>query len=245
MSENDPHGVNVKVPEVRPLQRGAAKTARVLNEFLRGVHRVLSSHPLNERRIREGLPPANYLLLRGAGVVPRLELLETRLGLRGACVAATALVKGVCKLSGMEIIEVPGSTTGVDTDLDAEVKAVTRALDRYEFVLYSIKGFDEVSHDGKLREKVEFIERADAALGKLVTKTDYLVLTIDHTTPVAVREHAGDPVPVAIVGPGVRADEVETYDERACARGGLGHIRGKELLPILANLMGKTKKFGA
>ena len=174
-----------------------------------------------------------------------MEPLQARLGLRGTCVAAAALVKGVCKLAGMEVIDVPGSTTGVDTDLDAEVKAVLRALGKFEFVLYSIKGFDEVSHDGNFRAKLEFIERVDAALRKLVEKADYLLLAVDHTTPVSVREHTGDPVPMVIAGPGVRADGVETYDERSCARGGLGHIRGRELLPILANLMGKAKKFGA
>ena len=245
VADNDPHEVGVKIPRVRALDKKAGKTAKVLNDFLRKAHRVLNAHPLNKRRVREGLLPANYLLLRGAGVVPRLDSLQTRLGLRGACVAATALVKGVCKLAGMEVIDVPGSTTGVDTDLDAEAEAVIQALGKHEFVLYSIKGFDEVSHDGNFRTKVEFIERADATLRKLIDKADYFMLTIDHTTPVSVREHTGDPVPITIAGPGVRADGVETYDERACARGGLGHIRGRELLPILANLMGKTKKFGA
>jgi len=60
-----------------------------------------------------------------------------------------------------------------------------------------------------------------------------------------VREHTGDPVPVLIHGPGVRVDEVERFDERSCARGGLGRIRGKDLLPIIADLMGKGRKFGA
>jgi len=74
---------------------------------------------------------------------------------------------------------------------------------------------------------------------------DFVVLAIDHTTPVSVKEHTGDPVPVLIAGPGVRADGVDAYDERSAAKGGLERIRGKDLLPILTDLMGKSKKFGA
>jgi len=245
VSDSDPHRVGEKAMRVKALSKGAAKTARLLNEFSRKTHEVLETHPLNLERVRKGLPPANYLLLRGAGVVPKLEPLRARFGLDGACIAATALVRGVCRMADMEVIDVAGSTTGVDTDLHAEGKAVLRALETHDLVLYSIKGFDELGHDGDAEGKVHFIERVDAALGGLLGKADYLALLVDHTTPVSVRDHTGDPVPVAIAGPGVRVDEVRAYDERSVARGGLGRIRGKDLLPILVDLMGKGKKFGA
>lgn len=245
VSDSDPHRVGEKVARIKALARGAAKTARLLNGFSRKAHEVLKSHKLNLERVRKGLPPANYLILRGAGIVPELEPLKARLGLEGACIAPTALVRGVCRLAGMEVINVAGSTTGADTDLRAEGEAVLRALADHDLVLYSIKGFDELSHDGDAKGKVRFIERVDAALGGLLGKADYFVLLVDHTTPVSVRDHTGDPVPIAIAGPGVRADEVKTYDERSVAKGGLGRIRGKDLLPILVDLMGKGKKFGA
>jgi 2,3-bisphosphoglycerate-independent phosphoglycerate mutase len=73
----------------------------------------------------------------------------------------------------------------------------------------------------------------------------YLAVTADHTTSSITRNHEGDPVPVAITGPYVRRDDVEKYDEKACAKGGLNRIRGMDLMPILMNLIGKTKKFGA
>ncbi|MCQ8898318.1 MAG: phosphoglycerate mutase, partial [Hadesarchaea archaeon] len=143
------------------------------------------------------------------------------------------------------VAEVPTSTTGVDTDLEAEVAEVERRLEESDLVLYSIKGFDEVSHDGDARRKIEFIERFDGYLPRLREMADFLVLTADHSTPVEVREHTADPVPVVIAGPGVRTDEVRRFGERSCARGGLGRIRGTELLPILVDLMGRSRKFGA
>ncbi|MDH5686102.1 MAG: 2,3-bisphosphoglycerate-independent phosphoglycerate mutase [Hadesarchaea archaeon] len=245
VSDSDPHKTDTKVLRVKALSSKAAKTAKLLNEFSRKAYKVLKNHPLNQKRSKQGLPQANYLLLRGAGVAPHLEPLQQKYGFKSACVAAAALVKGVCRMAGMEIIEVPGATGGVNTDLNAKAKAALRALENHELVLLHVKGFDEASHDGNHNAKVKLIERTDAMLGQLIDKTDYIMLTIDHTTPVSVHDHTGDPVPIVISGPAVRADDVRNYDERSTAKGGLGRIRGKYLLPILADLMGKSKKFGA
>ena len=245
VTDSDPHEVGAKVLPVKPLTRRAARTARLLNKFLRKAHEVLQAHPLNEERRRKGLPAANYLLLRGAGVVPRLQPVSERFGIEGACVAAAALVKGVCRLAGMQVLDVPGATGGVDTNLDAKRDAALEALKSCDLVLLHVKGFDEASHDGNVHAKVQLIERVDRMLGQLMGAVDLIAIAADHTTPVTGREHTGDPVPVLIHGPGVRVDEVERFDERSCARGGLGRIRGKDLLPIIADLMGKGRKFGA
>jgi 2,3-bisphosphoglycerate-independent phosphoglycerate mutase len=42
-------------------------------------------------------------------------------------------------------------------------------------------------------------------------------------------------VPFIVNGPGVRADEVESFGELACARGILGHLRGPDMMPVLLN----------
>ena len=226
-------------------RRRAVKTARLLNDFSRRAHEILKNHPFKLERIRRGLPPANYLLLRGGGVVPHLQSFQERFNIRGACVAAAALVKGVCRMIGMKVVDVPGATGGVDTDLDAKAEAALKELETYELVLLHVKGFDEASHDGNATAKVQLIERTDKMLEQLIDAVDFVALAIDHTTSVSVREHTGDPVPVAIAGPGVRADDVRAYNEQAASKGGLGHILGKDLMPIIANLMGKIEKFGA
>jgi len=270
VTDSDPHEIGRKVLRVKPLvlrhpespelvraiatggirryierRRGATKTARIVNEFSRRSYEVLKNHPLNMDRAKNGLPPANYVLLRGAGVVPHLEPFEKKFGLSSACVAAAALVKGVCRMAGMDVVDVPGATGSVNTNLNAKREAALRALENHDFVLLHVKGFDEAGHDGNAAAKVQLIERTDAILGTLADAVDFLVLAIDHTTPVSVKDHTGDPVPVLIAGPGVRTDSVDTYDERSAAKGGLERIRGKDLLPILIDLMGKSKKFGA
>ncbi|MDI6642817.1 MAG: 2,3-bisphosphoglycerate-independent phosphoglycerate mutase [Candidatus Hodarchaeaceae archaeon] len=226
-------------------RRRAAKTARLLNDFSRKAYEILKTHPLNRERVKKGHPPANYILLRGGGIVPHLKPFHERFGIKGACVAAAALVKGVCRLAGMTVVDVPGATGGVDTDLDAKAKAALRALETHDLVLLHVKGFDEASHDGNARAKIGLIERTDAMLNQFIDMADFIAVAIDHTTPVSVRQHTSDPVPILISGPGVRADDVRTYGERSVAKGGLGWIRGKNLIPIIVDLMGKGIKFGA
>jgi len=43
----------------------------------------------------------------------------------------------------------------------------------------------------------------------------------------------------------VRVDDVTSFNERAVAKGGLNRIRGLDLMPILLDLLGKAKLFGA
>ncbi|MEM4703525.1 MAG: phosphoglycerate mutase, partial [Candidatus Bathyarchaeia archaeon] len=105
------------------------------------------------------------------------------------------------------------------------------------------------SHDGNPKQKVEIIEKIDETIGYLLNDVDlgstYIAVTADHTTSSATGNHEGDPVPVAITGPGVRRDDVSEYDERSCAKGGLHRLRGVDLMPVLMNFLGKTAKFGS
>jgi 2,3-bisphosphoglycerate-independent phosphoglycerate mutase len=149
----------------------------------------------------------------------------------------------------MKLIEVIGATGTPQTDYTAKAKAAVQALKECDLVLLHVKAADVASHDGKVKQKIEVIENVDRMVGYLLDKVDsnstYLAVTADHTTSTVTGNHEGDPVPVVIVGPYVRRDNVEKYDERSCVKGGLGRIRGLDLMPILMNYLGKTKKFGA
>ena len=269
VSDTDPHDVGKKPLPVRPLlkeeesagpsypiiaggmrkyvirRNRAMKTAKILNEFSKKAHEVLKTHPLNLEREKQGLPPANYVLLRGGGIVPKLKPFQEKFSIKGGCVAAAALVKGVCRLAEMTVVDVPGADGSVRTDLDAKAGAALKLLEDHDLVLLHVKGFDEAGHDGNARAKIELIERTDSMLGKFIDAVDIITVAVDHTTPVSLKNHSGDPVPVLIYGPGVRTDDVQTFGERAVARGGLGRIRGKDLMPIIIDLIGKSEKFGA
>jgi 2,3-bisphosphoglycerate-independent phosphoglycerate mutase len=212
-------------------------------------YKVLRSHPLNKKRARQGLPQANIILCRGAGTIPKIKTLSELYGISAACVAATSLIRGVCKVAGMKLIDVKGATGTPQTDLAAKAKSTVQALKTCDFVLLHVKATDVASHDGNIKQKVELIEKIDHMIGYLLNNIDlgstYLAVTADHTTSVLTGKHEGEPVPIAITGPYVCRDDVEEFNERSCAKGGLNRIRGMDLMPILMSLLGKTGKFGA
>ena len=251
VSDSDPEKIGEKALEMKPLDNSneSKLTAKIANKLAREFRRALKDHPINKERKKRGLPAANIILFRGAGTLPSVCPLQRIYDIKAACVAAAPLVKGVCKTVGMRSIDVKGATGTPQTNYMAKAKAVVEALKSYDFVLLHVKAADVVSHDGKAKQKVEVIEKIDAMLGHLLNRVDlgstYLAVTADHTTSTLTGNHEGDPVPIAITGPYVRRDRIEEFDERSCAMGGLGRLRGSNLMPILMNLLGKTKKFGA
>jgi 2,3-bisphosphoglycerate-independent phosphoglycerate mutase len=251
VSDSDPEKVGVKVLEIKPLDGSpeARLTAKILNELMHKFYKVLKGHPLNKKRARRELPQANIILCRGAGTIPNIKTLSELYGINAVCIAATSLIRGVCKVAGMKLIDVKGATGTPQTNFVAKAKSTVQALKTCDFVLLHVKATDVASHDGNIKQKVELIEKIDHMIGYVLDNIDpvstYLAVTADHTTSSITQNHEGDPVPLAITGPYVRRDDVEEFDEGACSRGGLNRIRGMDLMPILMNLIGKTKKFGA
>jgi 2,3-bisphosphoglycerate-independent phosphoglycerate mutase len=251
VSDSDPGEAGKRVLKIKPLAntQEAQFTAKSLTELMQKFHEVLKEHPVNKARAKRGLPPANIILYRGAGTVPKIETLHEIFDIKSACVGAVSLIKGVCKAAGMKIIKVKGATGTPETDYTAKARAVVQTLKTNDFVFLHVKATDVASHDGKPYEKVEAIEKIDGMLGYMLEKIDvdstYFAVTADHTTSTVTCMHEGDPVPLAITGPYVRRDDVREFTERACARGGLNRMRGSDLMPTLMNLIGKTGKFGS
>jgi len=172
-----------------------------------------------------------------------------RYGVRAAAVAGVALIKGICRSVGLEVIEVPGATGGLDSDFAAKARGAVTALATHDYVLLSVKAPDLCGHDGKPMEKVQVLERIDremiAHLRAHLPADSVLAVTGDHSTPCERKDHSGDPVPVLVFGEGVRTDGTAQFDEVAAMRGGLGRIRGRDLMPILMDLADRSEKYGA
>ncbi|QHN08253.1 2,3-bisphosphoglycerate-independent phosphoglycerate mutase [Methanothermobacter sp. THM-2] len=248
VSDADPKAEGKPPKKVKALDGSpeSQKTADILNRLVRESYEILRDHPVNTERIKNGEAPANIILPRGAGAVPDVEKFEDRYSLKAACIAETGLIKGIGYITGMDVIDVEGATGGTDTDLESIKNAIKDALDdEYEFLLINIDGADEAGHDGDLEGKVEFIERVDSILGDLISDDIYFILTADHSTPVSIMDHTGDPVPITINGPEVRVDDVSVFGERAAAAGGLCRIRGSDVMDMLLDLMNRKEKFGA
>jgi 2,3-bisphosphoglycerate-independent phosphoglycerate mutase len=251
VSPSDPGKENKPLMKVKPLDESseAEKTAEVLNEISQKIMEKLKNHPLNVEREEKGFYPANAVIFRGAGQLPEIPPLPERFNVKAAFIAVTALIRGVCLAAGMQPIEVKGATGTTKTDVIAKAKGLIEALKNNDFCLLHVKGADNASHDGNLEEKISMIERIDSMVGYILDDVNleetYIAITSDHASPLSVRNHSGDPVPVVILGPEVIRDSVEVFSERSCCMGGLGRIKGSDLIHILMNYLGKIKKFGA
>lgn len=251
VGDADPGIEGNRPKEVIPLDNSveAIKTADILNKLVLKSYEMIKNHPINIKRIKNNEAPANIIIPRGAGAVPEVESIDDKYEVKSACIAETGLIIGICRFAGMDIIEMEDVTGGVDTNLDNIIDTILDQVKNsdHNFFLINIDGADEAGHDGNLQEKLEFIEKVDkVVMSKLKDLEDvYLILTADHSTPISVMNHSGDPVPILIKGPEVRKDNVKYFSEVDATKGGLCRIRGSDVMNILMDLMNNSHKFGA
>jgi 2,3-bisphosphoglycerate-independent phosphoglycerate mutase len=248
VSSNDPKKDGVAPLTIKPVRQSEAdsKTATVCNEFVRQSTRILFDHAINKKRLKEGLPPANIVLMRGAGEMGHFEPFSKRYGLSGSVISAASLINGIGSSVGLSRISVKGITGSQDSNIPGKIAAAIEELKTKDFVLVNIKGADESGHDGLAGQKRDFITKTDSALTPLLNLPQCIVvICADHSTPCTIKDHSADPVPVLIHGEGVRVDDVIQFDEYSCAHGGLNRITGGALLPTALDLINKSHKFGA
>lgn len=251
VTDVDPHEEGVAIHAARAADSSdaaSARAARILNAFVRRSYEILNAHPVNQRRRAAGLPPANIILPRGAGLTPHLAPFDRQHGVKSACIVEVGLVKGIGRYLGMDVIEVPGATAGLDTDTEAIGRALIAAFADHNFILCNVKGPDVASHDRNAAGKVAIIEQIDRMVGQVFDAgSDGLTFafTGDHTTPITVGDHTGEPCPILFWSAGVRPDPSVAFGERAVIGGGVGRIRGLDVMPIMTSYMGVQEKFGA
>ncbi len=240
ITNGDPHKTGVEVNTVEPKEdtEAAMFTAEVLNEFLERAHEILKDHSFNKQREEKGKLPGNYLLVRGAGQLKGADSFSEKYGLKSACIAGGALYKGVGKLLGMDLIEVPGDTGLPDTDLEAKFETTARNLDKYDFVFTHVKPVDNLAEDGNYQGKKNFIEKIDKAIKPVLDLDNTLVaITADHSTCCNLKRHCVDPVPLLIGGAG--KDKVSEFSEKACKEGSLGKIKQGDVMDKLIKIKNK------
>lgn len=253
ITDTDPkkEGLPVKPSSGKDGSAAAAHTASILNQVLREAHRILSAHPINAVRAQAGLPPANGILTRGAGMMPELEKITERLRFKACCIASERTVLGVARLAGFSVRDDERFTGNIDTDIEKKAACAVEALKDNDFVALHYKATDLMGHDNDPLGKVKAIEQYDRMLGLVMSSLSregmedvIIALAADHSTPCERKEHSGDPVPVAICGKSIRRDAVERYDEITCAQGGLNRIKGADFNRILLDYLEATPKQG-
>jgi len=183
---------------------------------------ILDNHPINRRRRDEGHLPANMLWFWGESTQPEIPSFLRTFGRTGAVVAAVDLIKGLGRMVGLEVLDVPGATGYVDTDYLAKGRYAVEALKKHDFVWVHVEAADEAGHEKNLDLKIEAIQEMDRkVLGtildglKAAEQNARILLMPDHPTPIATGAHSPDPVPFMLFDSLDQQDNNLPFDERA------------------------------
>lgn len=226
LTETDPQKTGVPAPPVCALKPDSEKTALLMNQFIEEARRLLADRQ-----------PANMILLRGFARYPVMPTYLEVFGLRAAAIAVNAMYRGVAKLVGMQALKVEGDT------LADEFTTLEKNWNAFDFFYLHVKKTDTAGEDGDFWRKVHVIEEVDALMPCLLAlKPDVVIVSGDHSSPAVLKSHSWHPVPTLLYSRYVRADGIAEFGERACARGSLGVLPAKDVMPIaLANAQRITK----
>lgn len=218
----------------RILPRG--KGAELLIDLMARSQQLFMDHDINKVRMDLGENQVSSIWLWGQGKRAQMERFEKRFGLRGAAITAVDLVRGLAKLIGFDLINVPGATGFVDTNYQGKGGAAVEALEKYDIVFVHVEAPDEAGHNGNAEMKKKAIEQIDRhivgpVLDALRSHDSWRILVMpDHPTPVRTGAHSAEPVPFAMAGTGVKGILHKSFSEANAAQSGFRVENGFELM---------------
>jgi 2,3-bisphosphoglycerate-independent phosphoglycerate mutase len=210
--------------------------AQAMIRLMEESRRILEKHEINLVRLDLKENPANMIWLWGQGKKPEMPGFNAKYGLTGSVISAVDLIKGLGRILGMDIINVPGATGYYDTNYEGKAEAALKSLDTHDFVFVHVEAPDEAGHNGDIREKILAIERFDQlVVGKVLEafkgRNDFRVMVLpDHYTPVSLKTHTADPVLFGVYGAGIEAYNFAGYNEREAAKSELFFEQGFKLM---------------
>ncbi len=216
------------------LPRG--KGAELLIDLMARSQQLFTNHDINKVRRDLGENQVSSIWLWGQGKKAQLERFRKRFGIKGAAITAVDLVRGLAKLIGFDLIDVPGATGFIDTNYQGKASAAIEALDEYDIVFVHIEAPDEASHSGNVEMKKKAIEQVDKhivgpVLEALQKHESWRILVMpDHPTPVRTCAHSAEPVPFAMAGDSVSGILHTTFGETNAAKSGFRIDNGFELM---------------
>ena len=218
-----PHDIPDKpIAEFIPKGQGSD----VLLELMKRSEAVLREHPVNiERQSRGDIPATMIWLFWGSGKIPDMPAFKSVYGVRAAMTSGVDLLRGLARMVGMDVLEIPGVTDGPDNDYAAQASGALEALKEHDLVVIHIEAPDEAAHSGSVDDKVKAIQRAD---GEVVSQLRSrqpnglrVLIMPDHPTPIKTRTHSPDPVPFMLWGAGFSGNGGGRFTEAEAAKTGL------------------------
>ena len=241
---SDPRGFE-KVRTIKNMKDDevSIRTAKFMNWFLNETHQLLRDHPINRERIKNGLPPANHLLSRGAGKieypVPFAEKYKFE---NPVFISGYPLYSGLARFLDIEI-QKPDTP-----NINAKFKKASELFPEHDIVILHIKDPDIAGEDGNPVSKIKMLEEIDLGFKyilDILTPEDTIIITADHATPAKIMDHSGHPVPILAWGPYTGHDDVTKFSEKECAKGSLGMFASSYMMNLALMITLRMKTFGA
>jgi 2,3-bisphosphoglycerate-independent phosphoglycerate mutase len=190
----------------------------LLRELMARSESVLRHHPVNmERRAHGDIPATMIWLFWGSGKILDMPAFKEVYGLDAVVTSGVDIVRGLARMTGLEVLDTPGVTGDLNNDYVAQADGALQALVRYDMVVVHIEATDEAAHAGLVEDKIEAIERVDKEIvGRLCSwdKDSLRVLILpDHATPIKTQTHVADPVPFVLWGQGFTASGAKRFTE--------------------------------
>ncbi len=200
----------------------AGPGSELLRDLMARSEAVLREHPVNvERRARGEIPANMAWLFWGSGKLPDMPAFKQVYGLDAAMTSGVDLLRGLARILGMEVLEIPGVTDDQDNDYAAQAAGALEALEDNDMVVIHIEAPDEAAHSNLIDRKIEAIQRVDREVVRRLRSLGEplrLLIMPDHPTPLEVQTHTDDPVPFLLWGPGFTPGGAKRFTE-AEARG--------------------------
>ena len=168
---------------------------------------ILEKHPINiERRKHGDLPATDIWLFWGSDQSPNMPPFKNAYGLDAALTSGVDLLKGLAKLTQIDVLDIPCVRDDANNDYKAQMTGALKALDDHDMVIIHVEAPDEAGHVGDIDGKIDAIEKIDSLMVSQLfkrNKDDLRVLIMpDHPTPIKIKTHSADAVPFMIWGNG-------------------------------------------
>jgi len=211
----------------------------MLTDLMARTQQLFANHDVNKVRRDLGENQVSSIWLWGQGKKAYLDNFEKRFGVKGAVITAVDLVRGLAKLIGFDLINVPGATGFVDTNYKGKATAAIDALSTYDLVFVHIEAPDEASHTANLEMKKKAVEQIDKNIvgpifDALHSYPQWRILVApDHPTPIRTCAHSAEPVPFAMAGTGINGILHRPFSEANAVKSGFRIDKGCELMEYL------------
>jgi 2,3-bisphosphoglycerate-independent phosphoglycerate mutase len=236
VTDADPLASDTPIRRVLPFAEAAdpeaaARTAEVLNAWM-----LLARSRLAGRQL-------DAAVVKWAGSrVPHATFTQ-RTGLRGATLATGPQYEGIARSLGLSHVEAGDDFEGYAERLATGIRLVESG--EFDFVHVHTKWPDHAGHEKSPTLKRDVLQTLDEAIAvhleRLLAGDLVVVVTGDHGTPASgPLYHSGDAVPLLVCGGAAGRDGVAAFRERDCLHGALGHVTGRDLMPLALNAADRT-----